>query len=309
MAAPFVLGLDFGGTKIAMAVCEPSGERIARYAINSNGADGARISFDRGIVAARELMAESAPGRDLIAVGASTFGIPFDDHVELGPAIPGWEELEFGRELREAFPGARVTMTTDVKAAAAAEARWGSLAGCDPAVYLNLGTGLAVAIVVAGRVVAGAHGASGEVGYNLRAIADVGAALDQRTMLEETVSGLALGRRATRERGRATTAEEVFMAGPADPVAARLVQEFSDELAYHLVNLAILVDPQRIAVGGGMVRSFERIKPALERALRAGVPYPPELVLAEFPYDAPLMGALALAVEAAQELLGQEAPV
>ena len=53
----------------------------------------------------------------------------------------------------------------------------------------------------------------------------------------------------------------------------------------------------------------EVIKPALERALRAGVPYPPELVLAEFPYDAPLMGALALAVEAAQELLGEEASV
>ena len=49
-----------------------------------------------------------------------------------------------------------------------------------------------------------------------------------------------------------------------------------------------------------MVRSWARIGPQLERALSAGVPYPPELVVAQFPYDAPLLGAVALAVDAAQ---------
>ena len=49
-----------------------------------------------------------------------------------------------------------------------------------------------------------------------------------------------------------------------------------------------------------MVRSWARIRPQLEQALRAGVPYPPELVVAQFPYDAPLLGAVALAVDAAQ---------
>ena len=64
--------------------------------------------------------------------------------------------------------GTPVTMATDVKAAALAEARWGALAGVDPGVYLNLGTGLAAAIVAGGRVLAGANGAAGEIGYNLR---------------------------------------------------------------------------------------------------------------------------------------------
>jgi glucokinase len=62
--------------------------------------------------------------------------------------------------------------------------------------------------------------------------------------------------------------------------------------------LAILVDPVRIAVGGGIVRSWDRIGPGLEAALQAGVPFPPELVLAHFPNDAPLLGAVALAVDA-----------
>ena len=107
-------------------------------------------------------------------MGVSTFGIPSEDGVALAPAIDGWEDLAMGRDLREAFDGTPVTMATDVKAAALAEARWGALAGVDPGVYLNLGTGLAAAIVAGGRVLAGANGAAGEIGYNLRRLSDVG---------------------------------------------------------------------------------------------------------------------------------------
>jgi glucokinase len=91
----------------------------------------------------------------------------------------------------------------------------------------------------------------------------------------------------------------VFGAGAGDPQLSQLITEFTDELAFHLVNLAILVNPARIAVGGGLVRSWDRIEPRLTSALNAGAPFPPELVVAHFPYDAPLLGAVALAVDAA----------
>ncbi len=65
------------------------------------------------------------------------------------------------------------------------------------------------------------------------------------------------------------------------------------------MNLANLVNPARIAVGGGIVRSWARIRPRLQHALRSGTPFPPELVVAHFPYDAPLLGAVAMAVDAA----------
>ena len=66
------------------------------------------------------------------------------------------------------------------------------LAGCDPALYLNLGTGLAAAIVANGAVVSGAHGAAGEIGYNLRSVQDVAVADDDRVILEDAVSGRGL---------------------------------------------------------------------------------------------------------------------
>jgi glucokinase len=317
---PVVLGLDFGGTKIAVAVCDTAGRQLDSAVVASGGELGAQASFDRGIRAARDLLARAAPGAEPAAVGVATFGIPFEDRVELAPAIAGWDKLALGRELRAAFAGARIRMATDAKAAAQAEARWGALAGCDPAVYLNLGTGLATAIVVGGRVVAGSNGAAGEIGYNLRSVGDVGLALDQRIPLEEMVSGQALARRASttasRSRDKAAdggdpagqpltsageplAAADVFAAPTQDWALDGLIGEFVDELAFHLVNLAIFLDPARIAVGGGMVRSWDRIRPRLQHALRAGVPFPPELVVAHFPHDAPLLGAVALAVDAA----------
>jgi len=301
-APPVVLGLDFGGTKIAAAVCDLAGNQLASATVGSDGALGAQASFGRGIQVARDLLSSTAPGSELVAVGVSTFGIPFEDRVELAPAIDGWHSLAMGRELSAAFAGAQIRMATDAKAAALAEVRWGALAGCDPAVYLNLGTGLAAAVVVGGQVVTGINGAAGEIGYNLRSVADVGLALDQRVLLEHRVSGQALGERGadSAQAGQTLTAADVFAAAATDRELDGLVDDFADELAFHLVNLAILVNPQRIAVGGGMVRSWTRIRPRLQDALQRGTPFPPELVVAHFPHDAPLLGAVAIAVDAAR---------
>lgn len=312
-----VLGLDFGGTKVAVAVCDLQGNRLASATVSTQtgpkaadpqptgrqraGRTGpAQAVFRRSIHAARGLLDTAAPGSELVAVGASTFGIPYDDRVELAPAIDGWEDLALGRELREEFGGVLVRLATDAKAAAAAESRWGALQDCDPAVYLNLGTGLSAALVAGGQVITGGNGAAGEIGYNLRTISDVGLALGERTMLEDMVSGQALARRASGQPGRAgrLTAADAFAAGTADPALRQLIADFTEELAFHLVNLAILVNPVRIAAGGGLVRSWDRMAPRLTSALAAGTPFPPELVVARFPYDAPLLGAIALAVDA-----------
>jgi hypothetical protein len=123
----------------------------------------------------------------------------------------------------------------------------------------------------------------------------VGLPLGARVPLEDMISGQALARRAP----TAMAAADVFGAAAAEPGLDRLVSDFVTELAFHVVNLAIFVNPARIAVGGGLVQSWERLRPGLEQALKAGTPFPPELVTARFPADAPLIGAVALAADAA----------
>jgi glucokinase len=299
MTAPVVLGIDFGGTKIAASVCALDGGRIGTVTVDSQGFEGADASLRRGIAAAQGLLQSVAPDRSVAGIGVCTFGIPREDGVALAPAIPGWDTLAFGSRLRAAFPGVPLRTATDVKAAAEAERRWGALVDCDPALYLNLGTGLAAAIVAGGAVISGANGAAGEIGYNVRSVDDVAVAEADRVILEDVVSGRGLADLAGATLGQPVTAAETFALAEDDPAAATLVQQFLSELAVHVVNLAIAIDPVRIAVGGGMMRSWPVIEPTLREALQAAVPFPPELVAAQFPYDAPLIGALAIGLAAA----------
>jgi glucokinase len=290
---PVVLALDFGGTKIAAAVADLDGRRLSETTVQTARDHGADWNFERGLDAARQLV--SADGSEVAVVCASTFGIPASSGVGLAPAIVGWESLALGEELERAFPEAAVHLVTDVKAAAAAEARLGALTGCDPALYLNLGTGLAVGIVCGGAVVAGAHGAAGEIGYSLRA--------GKPGVLEDAVSGIALAAGARRVVGGELTAADVFASD--EPRLVELVEECIEELTHHLANLSIALDPERIAVGGGMVRSWDRLERPLRTALEAHVPFPPELVVGRFPFDAALVGAIMIAVDAASDTIDQ----
>jgi glucokinase len=183
-----------------------------------------------------------------------------------------------------------VTLATDVKAAALAEIEDGALTGCDVGLYVNLGTGLAVALVAGGRVVSGQHGAAGEIGYNLRH-PEAG---PDGLRLEEAVSGKSLEAAAVRLVGGPDVGA-LFERARRDPDAAEVCDRFVGELSFHLVNLAIALDPERVVVGGGLAHVWDALQPPLAAALAAAVPFPPALVLAAHPYDAPLLGALTLA--------------
>jgi glucokinase len=65
----------------------------------------------------------------------------------------------------------------------------------------------------------------------------------------------------------------------------------------HVANMSLLLNPARIAVGGGMMRSPERVLRPLRERLARAVPFPPELVCARFLQDAAVRGAAALALE------------
>jgi glucokinase len=270
---------------VDVATATTDGRILAAERLATDAAHGAEQVVDRAIEAARTLIAGSGPPQ---AVAAASPGIVLDDRILLAPNVPGWTELALGRRLREGLGTDRVACATDVKAATLAELRWGALRGADPGVFLNVGTGLAAGIAVGGRVLDGANGAAGEIGYALRGAAGDG-------VLEEAVGGRAIG-----ERGGAASAAAVFARADAgDPEAARLVDAALDELAVHVANLAVLIDPRRIAVGGGMMHASGRVLDALRRRVAAAAPFPPEIVPAHFVHDAALHGAIALALGAA----------
>ncbi|MFC9256961.1 ROK family protein [Amycolatopsis thailandensis] len=293
-----ILGIDFGGTKVAIGLADRAGSLLVTRRLDTDAQAGAEQVVSRALAAARKLLADEGAADDLAAIGVVSPGIVLEDRILLAPNVPGWEELRLRELVADEFGGVGIEVGTDAKAAALAEWRWGALADTDPAVFLSLGTGIAAAVLVGGRLLTGANGAAGEIGYNLLSPQDTDGFASGAAPLEEAVGGRGLGGRASVLLGRPVTAGELFGLAREDARAKDLVGAALDELSMHVANLAIALDPQRIAVGGGLVRSADILLPALRERLARAVPFPPELVSAKFDQDASLLGAIAIALDA-----------
>ncbi|PYC70620.1 ROK family protein [Streptomyces tateyamensis] len=301
LPAHTVLGIDFGGTKTELALADPAGTVLARTRLATLAERGPEQTLARTASAARELAAEARQrfGAPVAAYAAVAPGIIQPDRILLTPNLPGWEELALAERLAAELGVARVPVANDVRAGALAELRRGALRGADPGLYVNLGTGVAAALTVGDRVLAGANQAAGEIGYLNPGSAPVDAVARGQAPLEDLVSGKALADRAERLLGRPLDATGLFRS--TEPAARQLVRETLDVLAMTLANLATLVDPERIVLGAGLMSAADLILPELERLLAGATPFPPQLRVAHFRQDAALHGAITLALDSLPE--------
>ena len=306
-----VLALDIGGTKLAAATVGADGSVRGREEISTRPEDGAERVFARALDLVAHVREQDGNGEHLNALGVSTKGLTGEDGVLIS-GMPGWSNLRIPFRLRERFPDLDISLMNDVKAATLAEMTWGALRGVMHGVYMNLGTGIAAGIVVGGQILEGAHGAAGEVGYLLpgpevlrgRQPGVVGGE-DIPAPLEELVGGRAVPERARRELGLPLTMEQLSERGSHDNKAAALVEDILSEVAVWVANIAIVVDPQRVVIGGGFLRSPSDLCARVRKVFEQTLVFPPEVEPAHFQADSALVGAGALALQS-EEAVGSD---
>ena len=288
----FVLAIDFGGSKTAVATVDPRGQIVATERLGLDKATRAEEIVADAARAGRRLL-EAAPSGPCVGVGVARPGIPSAEGVLLSPNLPSWDRVRLAEEIGDAFGIAPVVVANDVKCAALAEHRWGVLRDVDLALYVNLGSGVGAATVASGRVLDGAHGGAGEIGYAAGRIPE----LDRVTStLEDMVGGRRLAERASELAGRTLTTREVFDSN--EPALANLVDDALATLGAHLRTLVLAFDPTRVALGGGLMGHAERVLCALRRHLSVPAPFSVDVVAGQFLYDAALRGAAAVALDA-----------
>lgn len=306
--ASCALALDIGGTKLSAGVVDRSGALLSYVTESTRPADGASRVLERALALARTALerwlaschgaqgASGALSSPLRALGVSSIGVTRQDRVELCSNIPGWAGLALRPAIEAAFPDLGVTVANDVKAAALAELWWGTLRGVPSAVYVNLGTGLAAALVIGGEVVQGANGAAGEVGFWLRsADRSLLMAAEGAVPMQDWLGGRGLALRASEMLGRHTEVADLVELSGSDPQVRRLLDEIWDGIAMVVANLAIAMDPEVAVVGGGYVRGRSPVLEHIKEVVGRAVPFPPRVVEARFGADASLHGAAALA--------------
>jgi len=289
-----LLGFDLGGTKLAVVLVDEHGSKVAGEVMPTRPEQGAEQAVHRVIACAQRLL--DGRGAVAAAVGVATMGVTHDEHVDLAPNVPGWDRLALPAMLAAAFGPAPVAIANDVKAAAQAELEWGELHGVDTGIYLNLGTGIAAALVVGGAVVDGAHGAAGEIGYWARSRGDEWGAAAGHAPLEEYVGGSGALLRARAELGIEGGVAALMHRD--DPAARAFLDDLYAETALHTANLVVALDPERVVVGGGFTRSSAMALEVIKGRIEKFVPYPPEVRRAAFGAEAGTAGAVALAIRA-----------
>lgn len=296
--ASAVIAIDIGGTKIDVALAGADGQIRDRQRFPTRATDGPEQAIARIAATARDLNGDAEDhGVRVDGIAAVSPGVVQDGGLRLVPTMALWEQFPLASSLGEAFGVESVPVWNDVHAAGLAEARSGALSDADPGLYVNLGTGIAAAIVAGGTVLRGAHRAAGEIGYISpfeSAVTPAGTA-----PLEEIMGGGALGPRIGALLGRTLSTPDALASS--DPVIQGLVHQAIATLAREVANLAVAFDPAVVAIGGGMTAAASKILPIVEAEVQRRVPFPPAVVLAQYRTDAALYGAIALALDSARQ--------
>lgn len=189
----------------------------------------------------------------------------------------------------------------DVRTGGLAEGRIGAGEGTDRFLFVALGTGIAGAIGVEGRIEAGAHGGAGEIGHiRVRPGPDARpCGCGGRGCLETLASAAAVSRAWAEASGDPDAdAADCARAVDAGDLRARAVwQEAVDALADGLVVAHTLLDPRTLIVGGGLAEAGETLFAPLRAAIAERITFQqlPRIVPAALGDAAGCLGAGLLA--------------
>jgi predicted NBD/HSP70 family sugar kinase len=305
--AGFVVALDVGRSTVRAAIADLNGETVGQRDERARARSAGALISQLGSLA--RSVAEDAGVRwrqvTYVCVGSPGVLQPGLSHLRLAHNIPGWER-EGVLESLAAELGPRVIFENDVNLATIGEQRLGLGKEVSNFVYLHIGTGVGMGLVLNGELYRGSSGAAGEVGYVPIAVRDPHERRSRRRgALESAVGAQAVMDEAVRHGvGGVSEAKDVFDAARAgDRAAGRVVAGVAERVALAVAAVAPVVDPELVILGGAIGRQGDLLLEQVERELEALSPFRPRIEVSALGEDAELDGAIALALQSAQDLL------
>ena len=308
------VGLDVGGTKVLGVVIDPAvpGEVLAEDRVPTPEGGGGLVDV------LLDLAQRLAP--DAVAIGVGIPGlVDRDGTLHMGPHLRRMQDVPIARLLSQSS-GRSTVVDNDANCHAEAEHAAGAAVGVDHALVVTLGTGIGAGIISDGRLVHGAHGFAGEPGHMVVDPNGPPCPCGKRGCWERFASGSGLGRlaRDAAAGGRLDTAVALAGGDPdavrgehvtataraGDPESQAVLDELSRWIALGLANLANVLDPAVIVIGGGLVEAADLLLPTVRRRfadlVMAGDQRPPvAIVPAQLGERAGAIGAALLAAASA----------
>lgn len=312
MSEKIYVGVDLGGTTIKVGICDAEGNLKHTYEGPTKSEEGGEAGMERIAQYVRNIVEESPYEWEQVAgVGAGMAGfldiqngfIKFSNNLN-------WHNIPAQKLLEEKL-GVPVRINNDANVAALGEAWGGAGRGIDNCVCYTLGTGVGGGIIINGKIYEGFGGMAGELGH-MAIVPDLEAIqcnCGQKGCLETVSSATGIIRMAKDAvaRGDRTalalveniTAKDVFDAGKAgDEVALRIINRAAYYLGRSMAAIAVVVNPQRFIVGGGVSRAgdilFEPIREIFKKYTPEHAQTGVDIVPATLGNDAGVVGAAGL---------------
>ena len=292
--AASVLAIDIGGTRCGAALVDTDGRIASSEHIATPKGDDADRLFDAIAALADGVL----QGEAVTAIGVGCGGpMRWPEGVVSPLHIPAWDHFPLRARLEERY-GIGCAVDNDAKAMALGEWWRGAGRGARSLLGVIVSTGVGGGVIIDGHVVHGAHGNAGHIGHILAVPGGPACACGASGCVEAIASGLAIARRYA---GDIDAAALAVRARAGDDRARSLFAEAGTALARGIAAATVLLDLDRVVVGGGVaIGSWDLLWPSLEselaRDLRIDFARGLELRRAALGASAGLVGAAALAL-------------
>jgi glucokinase len=290
--------VDIGGTKIAVGIVADEGRLLAKAACPTDPDKGYSNAMDRVRKMLGTLAAQG--GIEIRGIGIGSTGPVDPVSGEFGDVnfFPHWRGENPVRDLERAF-GVTAAIENDADAAALGEAAWGAGKNKSPLLYVTVGTGIGVGIILDGRVYRGVGGAHPEIGHHLVDPSGPPCVCGLSGCWESLAAGPGMAawfdRNAPNDYPRIDAKRLCESARQGDEWAQRAVAHETRYLGLGLANLVTMLVPEVIVLGGSVMKSAPLFLDGIRKIIVSSCELVPhaqtELTLASLGEDSNLIGA------------------
>ncbi|WP_029187229.1 ROK family glucokinase [Streptococcus suis] len=315
-----IIGIDLGGTSVKLAILTTDGEIQEKWSIKTNILDeGSHIVPDIIESILHRFETHGLTKDDFLGVGMGSPGVVDSEAgTVIGAYNLNWKTLQLVKEQFEAALGLPFFIDNDANVAALGE-QWVGAGNNNPnVVFMTLGTGVGGGVIAAGNLIRGVKGAGGELGHITVDFDEPFACTCGKKGCLETVASATgivnLSRRYADQYagdaklkqmiddGQDVTAKDVFdLAKEGDDLALIVYRHFSECLGVACANIAAVLNPAYIVLGGGVSAAGEFLLDGVRKVFAENsfpqIKESTQIVLATRGNDAGVLGAASLVLK------------
>ncbi|HFI2438553.1 TPA: ROK family glucokinase [Streptococcus suis] len=315
-----IIGIDLGGTSVKLAILTTEGEIQEKWSIKTNILDdGSHIVPDIIDSIQQRFESHGLTKDDFLGVGMGSPGVVDSEAgTVIGAYNLNWKTLQLVKEQFESALGLPFFIDNDANVAALGE-QWVGAGNNNPnVVFMTLGTGVGGGVIAAGNLIRGIKGAGGELGHITVDFDEPFACTCGKKGCLETVASATgivnLSRRYADQYagdaklkqmiddGQDVTAKDVFdLAKEGDDLALIVYRHFSEYLGVACANIAAVLNPAYIVLGGGVSAAGEFLLDGVRKVFAENsfpqIKESTQIVLATRGNDAGVLGAASLVLK------------